>query len=336
VYNEPWSASLARQQQKQQRDPDLDYLKRYPFFLKCKQYYSNRTEDDDSSTSKLFYNYSKPAENSTHSLRIIRAVIVYYPVDKIDHFEYEFRWLYRSWINMIRYEPSKWRTDLVVFIKDEPKYFQNDTFFLNKLSCSFRNIRRSPADKPMCTLINYVPINQRSFENLRQFGNDNERYQFILKNISIYNESTAYTDKFVFYDILKRHLANYGYVDSILMAFDGFGYFKSAGFDFLIRSDMDVFLTPLFGQWLPRYCNDFYVGGGGYSSTFNSKRFRRVAKDLGFEYADKHNLGSTWYGTPDQFRLVSYLTLFGMAYMASEEFSQPEREGKVGVILVSL
>lgn len=54
---------------------------------------------------------------------------------------------------------------------------------------------------------------------------------------------------------------------------------------------------------------------------------------MGLSYASKTNLGSTWYSTPNQFRLISYLTLFGMAYMSEEEFTPPEREGKLGVLL---
>ncbi|MEI6431891.1 MAG: hypothetical protein WCP07_06895, partial [bacterium] len=86
-----------------------------------------------------------------------------------------------------------------------------------------------------------------------------------------------------------------GYTDSILMAFDGYEYFKSAGFDFLIRSDMDVFLTPLFSKWLPKSCNDFVVGGGAYSENFNRKRLKRIALDLGMEHAGADNrLGSQY------------------------------------------
>lgn len=40
-----------------------------------------------------------------------------------------------------------------------------------------------------------------------------------------------------------------------------------------------------------------------------------------------------WYSTPTQFRLVAYLTLVSMTYISNEEFSEPERQGKVGTIL---
>ena len=96
------------------------------------------------------------------------------------------------------------------------------------------------------------------------------------------------------------------------MAFDGYEYFKSAGFDFLMRSDMDVFLSPVFGKWIPKNCNDFIVGQGGYSHDFNRNRLQRVSQNLGLEHAGSSNLGSTWYSTPEQFRLVSYLTIFSM------------------------
>jgi len=76
-----------------------------------------------------------------------------------------------------------------------------------------------------------------------------------------------------------------------MMAFDGYEYFKKAGYDYLVRSDMDVFLTPLFATWLPRYCNDFNVGRGGYSNMFNSKRFKRIASNLGLAYGASNNLG---------------------------------------------
>lgn len=96
---------------------------------------------------------------------------------------------------------------------------------------------------------------------------------------------------------------------------------------------MDVFLTPLFATWLPRHCNDFNVGGGAFSTEFNARKLTRIAKNLKLKHAGKKNMGSTWYSTPAQFRLVSYLTLFGMAYLSSEEFAPPVRQGILGTLL---
>lgn len=138
---------------------------------------------------------------------------------------------------------------------------------------------------------------------------------------------------YLFLSVVQHNLQEYSYLDSILIAFEGYDYLKKAKYDFVIRSDIDVFLTPLFSKWIPVNCNDFAVGGGGYSVEFNMKRLRRIANNLKFEYAGLWNLGSTWYSTPDQFRLVAYFTLFGMAYIGKEEFTLAERQGKVGTEL---
>ena len=39
------------------------------------------------------------------------------------------------------------------------------------------------------------------------------------------------------------------------------------------------------------------------------------------------------YSNPDQFRIVSYLTLICMAYLSNEEFTVPERNHKLGTLL---
>ena len=102
-------------------------------------------------------------------------------------------------------------------------------------------------------------------------------------------------------------------------------------YDFVVRSDLDVFLTPMFARWQTRLCNNFYVGRGAYSHTFNTKRLRRIAYNMGFQYKYMENLGSTWYSNPGNFRLGAYLTLMSMVYISNEEFSPTERQGKLGV-----
>ena len=77
-------------------------------------------------------------------------------------------------------------------------------------------------------------------------------------------------------------MKEYNYLDSILIAFDGHEYFENK-FNFLLRCDMDIFLTPLFGKWLPLNCNDFIVGRGAYNVDFNMKRLQKAAKKFNLE-----------------------------------------------------
>ena len=63
------------------------------------------------------------------------------------------------------------------------------------------------------------------------------------------------------------------------------------------------------------------------------RRIRKAAKLMNLEFGEIRNLGSTWFSTPAQFRLVSYFTLLSMTYISGEEFSEPERQEKVGTIL---
>ena len=332
---------IVKEEKKQ--EVTYDFFKKYPFFLECKQSYKvwpNKNETAKKLLAETYYNYSKPADTDTHSLRIIRGVVVYFPIEKSEEYKLEFKWLYRSWIEMQKYEPTKWRTDLIVFIDYDKKVFEDKKFFLNRLNCSFAYKRSSDKDLPMCTLIEYKSLKLRALitdqsESYKKYKtlSKKEQYELFLKDLDFFNATNDDVDLAPFYWFLKDNLKSYGYLDSILMAFDGYNYFRKAGFNFLIRSDMDVFLTPLFAKWLPRHCNDFYVGRGGFSTDFNNNRLRRIANGLNLKYAGIWNLGSTWYSTPHQFRIVSYLTLFGMAYLSSEEFAQPEREGKVGTIL---
>ena len=64
-------------------------------------------------------------------------------------------------------------------------------------------------------------------------------------------------------------------------------------YDYILRTDMDCFLTYNFALYVP-YNNSLLVGRGGYSTTFNSKRLKRIANDMNWKYADKTSLGSTW------------------------------------------
>ena len=124
----------------------------------------------------------------------------------------------------------------------------------------------------MCTLIKYKALKERNIkESKLKFNNQSEHYEHVLSKVNILSDDKENLSPF--YSLLNN-IKDYSYLDSILMAFDGYSYFKQAGYNFLIRSDMDVFLTPLFGKWLPKHCNDFYVGRGGFNTPFNQIRLK--------------------------------------------------------------
>ena len=300
---------------------------KYENLLSCQNNYNNSILSEKDKN-----NYKIEADKKLHDLRIVRGIIIYYPVAKHEWFEQEFKWLYRSWIEMQKYEPKMWRTDLIVFL-DYTLHEKNNIKTFHELNCLPSNIRLSKNDLPMCTILDYVQIQDRviPFYNQTFFQSQTaeEIYHYLFKEFDIFDDNPKNLWKF--YGKLKE-LNDYNYADSILMAFDGYKYFHT-NFDFLMRTDMDVFLTPFFAKWLPLNCNDFITGSGGYSHDFNMKRIRKSSQLLGLKFGEIRNLGSTWFSTPAQFRLVSYFTLLSMAYISGEEFSESERLGKVGTIL---
>lgn len=205
------------------KSDQYEFLKRYPFLLDCKTDYnkweisSGFSQDEDPRD----FNYSNSAPKKYHDLRITRAVIVYFPIERIDYFQYELRWLYRSWTEMLKYEPAKWRTDLVIFTQNNATYFNRSRFFFNELNCSFENLRNSSEDKPMCTLVNYVDFEKRNFSgDPILFRKPEELYGYLLKYVEVFktnNEEIFETFK----KILKAEIGKYRYINSILIAFEG-------------------------------------------------------------------------------------------------------------------
>lgn len=275
--------------------PRGSFIEKYPNVNQCKKGVLKKWSINNLYNNQQQFNYSKKASKETHNHRYIRGVSVYLPVENFDDYIPEFRWLYRSWIEMQRYEPVKWRTDLVVFIE------RSDFNVLKELNCTYENRRTNVLDKPMCTLIKYIPLKDRAILRLNNsiFKDDNkaidanskllEKYEYLLNKVDIFSDDEL--NLLPFLTLVKKSLKSYVYLDSVLIAFEGYSYFKSAGFDFIIRSDMDVFLTPLFSTWLPKHCNDFVVGGGAYNNDFNINRLKRIANHLNFKSAGQWNLG---------------------------------------------
>lgn len=90
------------------------------------------------------------------------------------------------------------------------------------------------------------------------------------------------------------------------------------GYDFLLRCDLDTFLTP---AWNSYYPDSYSVGEGSYVHYDEVRQnIRRIASRLGFRHQGIHNIGSTHYGKPSQVRQVCRLALPITKYILNQEF----------------
>ena len=105
-----------------------------------------------------------------------------------------------------------------------------------------------------------------------------------------------------------------------------FPYAAKAGglthYDFLLRSDLDTFLTPVFSTWMP---TTMIVGKGGYisSNEITSHRLKSIAQNMGWTSSVEQvdNIGSTWYGGANQIVECANRTLEAMLYLEKYEFT---------------
>ena len=205
---------------------------KYPNLLKC---YNNYNDSMLNETDRK--NYQNEADKRLYDLKIVRGVIIYFPVAKLDWFEQEFKWLYRSWVEIQKYETKLWRTDLIVFL-DYKLYEKQNRKTFHELNCLITNVRKTRNELPMCTILDYVQIKDREipFLDKKYFQETNSEtiYHYLFKEFDIFDDTPENLWKF--YGKIKE-LDNYNYADSILMAFDGYKYFKN-NFDFLMRTDM--------------------------------------------------------------------------------------------------
>ena len=110
----------------------------------------------------------------------------------------------------------------------------------------------------MCTLRPFVALQDRYYSNI-DVTRYSEDYEYFFTKFDIFTNDTASLNNFT--DIMEI-FRNYRYGNSIAIAFDGYFYLKDR-YHFLLRTDIDVFLTPLFATWLPKNCDDFLLGRGG-------------------------------------------------------------------------
>jgi hypothetical protein len=125
--------------------------------------------------------------------------------------------------------------------------------------------------------------------------------------------------KFVIKIIQDQHKLGrkYGYINSIA-CLCGPGSQILNQYDYLLKTDLDVFITPAWNNFRPE---EFTVGQGAYS---NSQEIRenckKIAEMFGFVHQGQHNIGSTFYGPASLVRNICRLATMLCEYLLLEEF----------------
>lgn len=96
-------------------------------------------------------------------------------------------------------------------------------------------------------------------------------------------------------------LSTYKFVNSIA-CMNGAGAEQLDAYDYVLKSDLDTFITPAWKRFHPLRLT---TGRGGYANEPETREgCRRVAATLGYRHHGRHNLGSTFYGETSLIRTI--------------------------------
>ncbi|ETV82638.1 hypothetical protein H257_05215 [Aphanomyces astaci] len=117
----------------------------------------------------------------------------------------------------------------------------------------------------------------------------------------------------------------YAYADSVnVLAVTPLG-----AYDWVLRTDMDTFLTPAFATWKPSL---FVVGMGGYNVMGSTNdRLDAIIVQLNLTAKTVDNVGSTWYGPTALVQQCAQLSMDVQMYMYANEFTDEEKSPEYGI-----
>ena len=206
---------------------------------------------------------------------IQRAILIFYPSNQQSHYLTELRWLYRSWIEMMKYESKNWRTDLIIFTE---KYSP----VLQQLGCILNQIRLDNIEQPQCRVFLYLRLSKRQINSLTQ-------HQTVLIDT---NKKDLFQIDIQRSVLLYKHIKTYEYIDSVNIIAESYPIYEY--YDYILKTDIDVFITKPFAKYVLMENISLLVGRGGYSTKFNTRRLGRIARDMNWSYQNMTNIGSTW------------------------------------------
>jgi hypothetical protein len=176
---------------------------------------------------------------------------------------------------MMKYESNYWRTDLII-------YTGNYNSALEQLGCILNKIRLDYVEPPQCRVFLYLRLSKRKIDTSNQ-------QQDLLIDDNYKQFSQIDIPRSV---LLYQQMQTYPYIDSVNIIAEAYPTFKF--YNFILKTDIDVFVTKQFGKYVPGTNLTLLVGLGGYSTPFNTRRLGRIARDMNWRYKNLTNVGSTW------------------------------------------
>lgn len=114
-----------------------------------------------------------------------------------------------------------------------------------------------------------------------------------------------------------RLAKEYGFINSIY-CLNGPGSEVLDNYEYVLKSDVDTFLTPAWNQFHP---TSFTCGQGLYSNSDRVRdNCRLLAQRFGLNHHGRHNLGSTLYGNTQKVRAVGALATTLCEHLLEVEF----------------
>ncbi|KAF0714726.1 Aste57867_3727 [Aphanomyces stellatus] len=131
------------------------------------------------------------------------------------------------------------------------------------------------------------------------------------------------------YKKVKSAEFNYGFADSInVVAVD---QAATDPYDWILRTDMDTFMTPAFATWKPPKLTVGSVGGYCFDGYDTCDHLLRIARKLNLTDPTVQDVGSTWYGPAKLIQQCAKLSMQVVNHLHQHEFNETEKSAAYGI-----
>lgn len=116
---------------------------------------------------------------------------------------------------------------------------------------------------------------------------------------------------------------DYHFINSISCIILNKEWLLNKNYEYMLKTDSDVFLTPNFKDFFPDITK-IYTGKGGYSHNDSKDKLKNIAKRENLRYQNVTDIGATWYGSCKLLIDIAELTLKLTKIILEKDFATNE------------